>query len=206
MGRLFVPGKEKGLSRPWTRNLFSLFRRPDMDAGLIHPGGPHLVGQFGHPGVRDPQPLGQGLGEDPVDLERDLVVPLHQDVKLPFGQDQEGRVALDQGRGRARALVDQGHLAQEIPHADHGQLLLLALGAGFHQAHGSGDHHVQGVSLLALVEQGVVLEEGLLVAGPGQGLQVGVGKLVEQVHAAEIALDLLPVLVRAVLPVVLLEI
>ena len=96
--------------------------------------------------------LEQGQGDLRVALEQDLEVLL---VELQGGYRVHGN-----GRGRARRLFENGHLAEDLPGLKHGDGLLDLL-EDLDDLHPPGLDHVEGVPGLVLAEDHVALLESL---------------------------------------------
>jgi glyoxylase-like metal-dependent hydrolase (beta-lactamase superfamily II) len=102
----------------------------------------------------------QPLRQRPQHVQRDLgplAQPAHQRLVL---QRAEQRVGHRTGRRGARPRVEQGQLAEHLTRADDAQQVLAAVRGGAGQLHLAVDHHVQGVTVVALHEQ--VLTAGQL--------------------------------------------
>jgi glyoxylase-like metal-dependent hydrolase (beta-lactamase superfamily II) len=116
---------------------------------LRNPAGHVGEDQVGHHVVRPAQPLRQR----PQHVQRHvrpLSQPRHQRLMLERRQQRVGHRA--RGRG-PRPGIKQGQLAKHLTRANNAQQVLPAVGRRPRQLHLPVQHHVQGVAILALVEQ-----------------------------------------------------
>jgi hypothetical protein len=105
--------------------------------------------KVGHHVVRPAQPL----GERPEHVQRDLrpiPEPRHQGLVLERGQHRVGHGAR---RRRPGPRVEQGQLTEHLAGPDNAEQVLPAVRRGARQLHLPFEHHVEGVTVLALAEQ-----------------------------------------------------
>ncbi len=99
------------------------------------------------------------LDEQLQELQRDLRVAHHEHLEVLAVELQRLHVVQRDGRGGARRLFQDGHLAEDLPGVEDVDVL-FQVPDDAHDLHPSGLDEVEGVPRLVLAEDDVALAEG----------------------------------------------